>query len=133
MRGKLIGHRIKYWRKDLNETTESQYLLSRSVKPRSLIIGLQPNAYYWVRKYILSVTEYNKNFYCVLMSSTRLHTYLYFRYVLWHIILLDLDPSRKGFLKEHLNYDPKSRRLQFRYIVNNYHLIFLNFYIIYLY
>ena len=49
MRGKLIGHRIKYWRKDLNETTESQYLLSRSEKPRALIIGLQPNAYYWVR------------------------------------------------------------------------------------
>merc|ERR1712020_464160 len=49
MRGKLIGHRIKYWRKDLNETTESQYLLSRSEKPVALIIGLQPNAYYWVR------------------------------------------------------------------------------------
>ena len=49
MRGRLIGHRIKYWRKDLNETTESQYLLSRSQKPRALIIGLQPNAYYWVR------------------------------------------------------------------------------------
>jgi len=49
MRGKLIGHRIKYWRKDLNETTESQYLLSRSERPVALIIGLQPNAYYWVR------------------------------------------------------------------------------------
>ena len=52
MRGRLIGHRIKYWRKDLNETTESQYLLSRSQKPRALIIGLQPNAYYWVRNNI---------------------------------------------------------------------------------
>ena len=60
MRGKLIGHRIKYWRKDLNETTESQYLLSRSQKPRALIIGLQPNAYYWVKKYNLSKTENNK-------------------------------------------------------------------------
>merc|ERR1712038_1532239 len=49
MRGRLIGHRIKYWRKDLNETTESQYLLSRSQKPRALIIGLQPNTYYYVR------------------------------------------------------------------------------------
>ena len=29
IRGKLIGYRIKYWRQDLNEITESQYLLSR--------------------------------------------------------------------------------------------------------
>merc|ERR1712020_725949 len=49
MRGKLIGHRIKYWRRDLNETKDSQYLLSRTGKPVALIIGLQPNAYYWVR------------------------------------------------------------------------------------
>ena len=49
VRGKLIGYRIKYWRKDLDEITESQYLLSRSVEPHALIIGLQPNAYYWVR------------------------------------------------------------------------------------
>ena len=49
VRGKLIGYRIKYWRQDLNEITESQYLLSRSVEPHALIIGLQPNSYYWVR------------------------------------------------------------------------------------
>ena len=49
IRGKLIGYRIKYWRKDLKEIVESQYLLSRSVEPHALIIGLQPNAYYWVR------------------------------------------------------------------------------------
>ena len=49
IRGKLIGHRIKYWRQDLNEITESQYLLSRSTDPHALIIGLQPNTYYWVR------------------------------------------------------------------------------------
>lgn len=49
IRGKLIGHRIKYWRKDLDEVTESQYLLSRSTNPNALIIGLQPNTYYWVR------------------------------------------------------------------------------------
>lgn len=49
IRGKLIGHRIKYWRQDLNEITESQYLLSRSTEPHALIIGLQPNTYYWVR------------------------------------------------------------------------------------
>ena len=49
IRGKLIGHRIKYWRQDLNEVTESQYVLSRSVKSEALIIGLLPNTYYWVR------------------------------------------------------------------------------------
>ena len=49
IRGELIGYRIKYWREDLNEITESQYLLSRSTENHALIIGLQPNAYYWVR------------------------------------------------------------------------------------
>lgn len=49
IRGKLIGHRIKYWREDIDEITESQYLLSRSTDPNALIIGLQPNTYYWVR------------------------------------------------------------------------------------
>ena len=34
---------------DLNEIIESQYLLSRSVEPHALIIGLLPNTYYWVR------------------------------------------------------------------------------------
>merc|ERR1712037_679413 len=49
IRGELIGHRIKYWRQDLNEVTESQYVLSRSVKNEAVIIGLLPNTYYWVR------------------------------------------------------------------------------------
>ena len=49
VRGKLIGHRIKYWREDLNEITESQYLLSRSTDANGTIIGLLPNTYYWVR------------------------------------------------------------------------------------
>jgi len=49
VRGKLIGHRIKYWRDDLNEITESQYLLSRSTDANATIIGLLPNTYYWVR------------------------------------------------------------------------------------
>ena len=49
IRGKLIGHRIKYWREDLDEVTESQYALSRSTEPHALIIGLLPNTYYWVR------------------------------------------------------------------------------------
>ena len=43
IRGELIGYRIKYWREDLNEITESQYLLSRSTENHALIIGLQPN------------------------------------------------------------------------------------------
>lgn len=49
LRGKLIGHRIKYWREDLDEVTESQYVLSRDPKPEAHIIGLLPNTYYWVR------------------------------------------------------------------------------------
>ena len=49
VRGKLIGHRIKYWRQDLNEVIDSQYVLSRSTEPHALIIGLLPNTYYWVR------------------------------------------------------------------------------------
>ena len=49
IRGTLIGHRIKYWQQDLNEVTESQYVLSRDPKPEAVIIGLLPNTYYWVR------------------------------------------------------------------------------------
>ena len=55
MRGKLIGHRIKYWMKKDNEynstleVKESQYVLSRSTKSEALIIGLLPNEYYYVR------------------------------------------------------------------------------------
>ena len=49
IRGKLIGHRIKYWRQDLDEVIDSQYVLSRSTEPHALIIGLLPNTYYWVR------------------------------------------------------------------------------------
>ena len=49
IRGKLIGHRIKYWRQDLREVEDSQYVLSRSTKNEALIIGLQPNTYYYVR------------------------------------------------------------------------------------
>ena len=49
IRGKLIGHRIKYWRQDLREVEDSQYVLSRSTRNEALIIGLQPNTYYYVR------------------------------------------------------------------------------------
>ena len=47
--GKLIGHRIRYWKKGLNEVIDSQYVLSRSTEPTATIIGLLPNSYYWVR------------------------------------------------------------------------------------
>ena len=49
IRGKLIGHRIKYWQQDLDEVSESQYVLSRHVESQAVIIGLLPNTYYWVR------------------------------------------------------------------------------------
>ncbi len=49
LRGKLIGYRIKYWQQDLDEVIDSQYVLSRSIEPNALIIGLLPNTYYWVR------------------------------------------------------------------------------------
>ncbi|KRT79851.1 Fibronectin domain-containing protein [Oryctes borbonicus] len=50
MRGKLLGHRIKYWR-DAKGITEddSVYYLSRSTKPWALIVGLQPDTYYFVK------------------------------------------------------------------------------------
>lgn len=48
LRGKLIGHRIKYWK--LNGTEEnSVYYLSRSTRPWSLVVGLQPDTHYFVK------------------------------------------------------------------------------------
>ncbi|KAJ8986222.1 hypothetical protein NQ317_009928 [Molorchus minor] len=49
IRGKLIGHRIKYWRKDGKEEFDSVYYLSRSTKPWALIVGLLPDTYYYVK------------------------------------------------------------------------------------
>jgi len=49
LRGKLIGYRIKYWLQNRDEVIDSQYVLSRSINPEALIIGLLPNTYYWVR------------------------------------------------------------------------------------
>lgn len=54
IRGKLIGHRIKYWRNGEDSTTDSIILLSRGERPWSLIVGLQPNHEYYV-----SVMAYN--------------------------------------------------------------------------
>lgn len=54
IRGKLSGHRIKYWKKDDNPETDSLILLNRGTTPWGLIVGLQPNTEYWV-----SVMAYN--------------------------------------------------------------------------
>lgn len=48
IRGKLIGHRLKYWRDDRKEE-ECVYYLSRSTKNWALIVGLQPDTYYNVK------------------------------------------------------------------------------------
>ncbi|XP_071453390.1 contactin [Hetaerina americana] len=48
VRGKLIGHRLKYWKEDGKEE-DSVYYLSRSTKPWSLIVGLQPDTNYYVK------------------------------------------------------------------------------------
>ncbi|XP_012252358.2 contactin [Athalia rosae] len=46
--GKLIGHRLKYWKKD-NREEDSVYYLSRTTKPWALVVGLQPDTYYYVK------------------------------------------------------------------------------------
>lgn len=48
VRGNLIGHRLKYWKKDHKEE-DSVYYLSRSKRPWALIVGLQPDTYYFVK------------------------------------------------------------------------------------
>ena len=48
VRGKLIGFRVKYWRREDGEEA-SVYYLSRSTKNEALIVGLMPDTYYWVR------------------------------------------------------------------------------------
>lgn len=48
VRGKLIGHRIKYWRED-NTEADSVYYLSRTTRPWALVVGLQPDTYYYVK------------------------------------------------------------------------------------
>ncbi|CAA9998770.1 unnamed protein product [Nesidiocoris tenuis] len=47
-RGKLIGHRLKYWRQS-NREEDSVYYLSRTTRPWALIVGLQPATYYFVK------------------------------------------------------------------------------------
>ena len=48
MRGKMIGFRIKYWRRQDKEDA-SVFYLSRSTRNEALIVGLMPDTYYWVR------------------------------------------------------------------------------------
>lgn len=47
IRGRLIGHRIKYWRSDLDRELDSLILLKRGSQNWGLIVGLQPNTEYW--------------------------------------------------------------------------------------
>uniref|UniRef100_W4VRM9 Putative contactin 3 plasmacytoma associated n=1 Tax=Corethrella appendiculata TaxID=1370023 RepID=W4VRM9_9DIPT len=48
IRGKLIGHRLKYWKKDHAEE-DAVYYLSRTIRPWALIVGLEPDTYYFVK------------------------------------------------------------------------------------
>lgn len=48
IRGKLIGHRIKYW-KENNREENAVYYLSRTRRPWALVVGLQPDTYYYVK------------------------------------------------------------------------------------
>ncbi|XP_017890877.1 contactin [Ceratina calcarata] len=48
IRGRLIGHRIKYW-KESNKEETAVYYLSRSKRPWALVVGLQPDTYYYVK------------------------------------------------------------------------------------
>ncbi|CAH0729236.1 unnamed protein product, partial [Brenthis ino] len=48
LKGKLIGHRLKYW-KESNKEEECIYYLSRSTRNWALIVGLQPDTYYVVK------------------------------------------------------------------------------------
>ncbi|KAG5684222.1 hypothetical protein PVAND_013460 [Polypedilum vanderplanki] len=48
IRGKLLGHRLKYWKKDHKEE-DAIYYLSRSTRNWALIVGLEPDTYYWVK------------------------------------------------------------------------------------
>lgn len=51
LRGKLIGHRIKYWRNGHDPQTDSLTLLKRITEPREdwgLIVALQPDTEYYI-------------------------------------------------------------------------------------
>ena len=48
LRGKLIGHRIKYWRNGHDPQTDSLTLLNRRPENWGLIVALQPDTEYYV-------------------------------------------------------------------------------------
>lgn len=48
IRGNLIGHRLKYWKQGFKEE-DAVYYLSRSKRPWALIVGLEPDTYYFVK------------------------------------------------------------------------------------
>ncbi|XP_037068317.1 contactin-like isoform X2 [Pollicipes pollicipes] len=49
LRGRLLGHRVKYWPRDADEATDSLILLKSSLDPWALVVGLQPFTEYYVR------------------------------------------------------------------------------------
>ncbi|XP_050530514.1 contactin [Daktulosphaira vitifoliae] len=50
LRGKLIGYRLKYWKKNsLDKEEDAVYYLSRTTRPWALIVGLQPDTQYYVK------------------------------------------------------------------------------------
>lgn len=54
VRGKLVGHRIKYWRNGKDSQTDALTLLNRGAQNTGLIVALSPNTEYYV-----SVMAYN--------------------------------------------------------------------------
>lgn len=48
IRGRLIGHRLKYWKSDHAEEN-AVYYLSRTTRPWALIVGLEPDTYYYTK------------------------------------------------------------------------------------
>ncbi|XP_037953101.1 contactin-like [Teleopsis dalmanni] len=48
IRGKLIGHRLKYW-KTTHQEEDAVYYLSRTTRNWATIVGLQPDTYYFVK------------------------------------------------------------------------------------
>lgn len=67
LRGKLIGHRLKYW-KQANKEEECIYYLSRTTRNWALIVGLQPDTYYFVKVNILISNSF---FHLSLLSSKK--------------------------------------------------------------
>lgn len=55
MRGRLIGHRIKYWKLNQDPQLDALTLLIRSTEPWGLIVGLMPDTEYYI-----AVMAYNE-------------------------------------------------------------------------